>query len=132
MPLGRVVASHMNSKHSLSQLCFNSCCHLCCNSLPYVCWVCNLQTVQLSKRDQTDKAAHEKWAEARSAELAAAAAAPKEQRIAALEQSLAQLEVALAQKAEVRDTEREASSGIPLDVFDLLNCSQRPAQGGNL
>jgi hypothetical protein len=57
--------------------------------------------VQLSKRDQTDKAAHEKWAEARAAELAAAAAVPKEQRIAALEQSLAQLEVALAQKAEV-------------------------------
>jgi hypothetical protein len=58
--------------------------------------------VQLSKRDQTDKAALEKWAEARAAELAAAAAATKEQRIAALEQSLAQLEVALAQKAEVR------------------------------
>jgi hypothetical protein len=62
-----------------------------------------LQTVQLSKRDQTDKAAHEKWAEQRAAELAAAVVVPKEQRITALEQSVVQLEVALTQKAEVRD-----------------------------
>jgi hypothetical protein len=58
--------------------------------------------VQLSKRDQGDKAAQEKYAEQRAAELAAAAVAPKEQRISALEQSVVQLEVALTQKAEVR------------------------------
>ena len=57
--------------------------------------------MQLSKRDQTDKAAQEKWAEQRATELAAAAAAPKDQRITALEQSVVQLELALAQKSEV-------------------------------
>lgn len=60
-----------------------------------------MQTVLLSKRDQTDRASQEKWAEQRAAELAAAAAAPKDQRITALEQSLLQLEIALAQKTEV-------------------------------
>jgi hypothetical protein len=58
--------------------------------------------VQLSKRDQTDKAEHEKWAEQRAQELAAAAVVPKDQQISALERSLTQLELALAQKAEVR------------------------------
>ena len=74
-------------------------CHLT-RLLPPTVWP-PPQTVQLSKRDQTDKAAQEKWAEQRAADLAAAALAPKEQRISALEQSVSQLEVALAQKAEV-------------------------------
>jgi hypothetical protein len=62
----------------------------------------SLQTVLLSKRDATDKAAQEKWAEQRAIELAAAAAAPKDQVIRSLEQTLSQLEVTLAQRTEVR------------------------------
>jgi hypothetical protein len=61
-----------------------------------------LQTVLLSKRDLTDKAAQEKWAEQRAAELAAAAAAPKDLVIRSLEQTVSQLEVTLAQRTEVR------------------------------
>lgn len=61
----------------------------------------NLQTVQLSKRDTGDKAAQEKWAEQRAAELAAAALAPKDQLIRSLEHNITQLEVTLAQRTEV-------------------------------
>jgi hypothetical protein len=67
----------------------------------YAAVACLLQTVQLSKRDQSEKADHEKWAEQRAQELAAAAVVPKEQQITALERSVMQLELALAQKAEV-------------------------------
>jgi hypothetical protein len=58
--------------------------------------------VLLSKRDATHKAAQEKWAEQRAAELAAAAAAPKDQIILSLEQTVTQLELTLAQRTEVR------------------------------
>lgn len=60
-----------------------------------------LQTVQLSKREQADRAAHEKWAQERAAQLAAAATPDKDARIATLENNVRQLEASLAERAEV-------------------------------
>ncbi|KAF8063006.1 hypothetical protein HT031_003845 [Scenedesmus sp. PABB004] len=74
------------------------------------------KTVQLATRP----AGQEKAAEARAAELAAAAAAPREQLVRSLEASVAQLEAALAQRSEELEESRRLFASQKRALKDAL------------
>ncbi|WIA19860.1 hypothetical protein OEZ85_005763 [Tetradesmus obliquus] len=81
------------------------------------------KAVLLSKRDVTDKAAQEKWAEQRAAELAAAAAAPKDQVIRSLEQTVLQLELTLAQRTEELEESKRLFASQKRALKDALSAA---------
>lgn len=81
------------------------------------------KAVLLSKRDVTDKAAQEKWAEQRVAELAAAAAAPKDQVIRSLEQTVLQLELTLAQRTEALEESKRLFASQKRALKDALSAA---------
>eukprot|EP00775_Hariotina_reticulata_P013245 gene13245-13375_t len=82
------------------------------------------KTVQLSKRDQSDKAALEKWAEQRAQELATTTGAAKSQVIRSLESTVSQLEVALAQRTEELEESRRLYSSQKRALKNALSAAE--------
>eukprot|EP00879_Flechtneria_rotunda_P002655 GHRR01002859.1.p1 GENE.GHRR01002859.1~~GHRR01002859.1.p1 ORF type:complete len:477 (+),score=206.58 GHRR01002859.1:283-1713(+) len=78
------------------------------------------KALALSKKEQDNRAAQEKWAEQRAAELATAAAAPKNQVIRSLEHTVNQLEIALAQRTEELEESRHLVASQKRALQDAL------------